>query len=145
MATPLVLLLDPDAESRENITFVLGIAKFQVRSFVDEDECLNWLSVMSGESADAISIVLNGQMERRAIADFITGLERTGQYLPLLIVDRFKCTIQKNELLREIFTKLPLYVCEASEVVVMLNHFKVLKSHLEAKSRGFSFLFQGQG
>jgi len=145
MRTPLVLLLDPDAESRENIEFVLGIAKFQVRSFADGDECLNWLSVMPGESDDIVSVVLSGGLERGAIADFASGLERSGRYLPLLIVDRFKCTIQKNELLRQIFTSLPLYVCEAAEIVVMLNHFKVLKSHLEAKSRGFRFLFQGQG
>jgi len=137
-----VLLLDPDAESRENILFVLGIAKFQVRSFDDGDECLNWLSVMSEAPDDIVSIVLNGQTAGKAFTDFIKGLEELGHFFPLLVVDRFKCSIQKNELLRETFTRLPIYVCEADEVIVMLNHFKTLKTHLAEKNRGFRFLFQ---
>jgi len=142
MGTQQVLLLDPYVESRENIMFVLGVAKFHVLAFADRDECLNWLSVMSGETTDLVAVVLNGQMEREDISGFINALEFLGYFLPLLIVDRFKCTIQKDELLRDIYTRLPLYVCEAAEIVVMLTHFKVLKTHLEAESRGFRLLFQ---
>jgi len=138
----MVLLLDPDAESRENILFVLGIAKFEVHSFSEMDECLNWLSVMRDGADDIVSIVLNGQMGRGAITGFINGLEGLGLFLPILVIDRLKRTIQKSELLRDTLTTLPVYICEPEEIIVMLNHFKVLKSHLAEKNRGFRFLFQ---
>lgn len=139
---PSILLLDTDAESRENISFVLGIAKFQIRAFAEADECLNWLSVMRAEADDCVSIVLNGQMERGCIAGFISALEGLGLFLPILAIDRFKRTLQKSELLRDTFTKLPVYICEAEEITVMLNHFIVLKTHLAEKNSGFRFLFQ---
>jgi len=142
MQIPMVVLLDPDAESRKNILFLLELAKFDVRSFADEKECLNWLAIMNDESTEVLSVVINGSLEREVIKGFFSALDNTKFSAPVLIVDRYKYTINKNEFMKDIFTPLPIYICESSEIVVMLRHFRVLKANLDTKHRSFKFLFQ---
>jgi hypothetical protein len=142
MNWPTVLLLDPDHESQKNISFLLGIAKFQVRSFVDDSECLNWLSIFRNAPEDTLSILINGQIENKKILHFLSSLERLGHFLPILIVDRYKSVLKKDELLNGAYTKLPIFVCDSSEMLVMLNHFNVLKSSLTASNRTYKTLFQ---
>jgi FixJ family two-component response regulator len=142
MSWPTVLLLDSDHESQKNISFLLGIAKFQVRSFVDESECLNWLSIFRNAPEDILSILINGQIENEKILDFLFSLENLGHFLPILIVDRYKSVLKKEELLNGAYTQLPVFVCESSEMLVMLNHFNVLKTSLTATNRTFRTLFQ---
>lgn len=144
MSWPTVLLLDSDHESQKNISFLLGIAKFQVRSFVDESEFLNWLSIIRNASEDILSILINGQIENEKILDFLFSLENLGHFLPILIVDRYKSVLKKEELLNGAYTQLPVFVCESSEMLVMLNHFRVLQTHSVATRRTFSTLFQYQ-
>lgn len=144
MGAPTVLLLDPNPESQKNISFLLGIARFQVCSFEDERECLNWLTIMQGNSEDILSILINGQLEKEKIHDFFASLDALGHFSPVLIVDRYKSVLKKDDLLQGAFTKLPVYVCESSEMLVMLNHFKVLKSSLVATNRTYRTLFQHQ-
>jgi FixJ family two-component response regulator len=138
----MVLLLDADLESQKNISFLLGIAKFQVRSFVDESECLNWLSLVRNASEDILSILVSGQIENRKIHDFFSTLETLGHFSPVLVVDRYKSIQKKDELLKGAYTRLPVFVCETSEMLVMLNHFNVLKTNLVATNRTFRTLFQ---
>jgi hypothetical protein len=142
MQIPMVVVLDPDAESRKNILFLLELVKFGVRSFADEKECLNWLAIMKDESSEVLSIVINGGLERDAIKGFFSSLDKTEFSAPVLIVDRFKYTVNKNELMKGVYTPLPIYVCDNSEIVVMLRHFSVLRTNLDAKHRSFKSLFQ---
>jgi hypothetical protein len=142
MSRPTVLLLDPDLESQKNISFLLAIAKFQARSFVDESECLNWLTILRNAPEDILSILINGQIENERIHAFLLSLENLGHYLPVLIVDRYKSVLKKEELLSGTCTKLPVFVCEPSEMLVVLNHFNVLKTSLDATNRTFRTLFQ---
>ncbi|HXV20445.1 MAG TPA: hypothetical protein VD811_05565 [Desulfuromonadales bacterium] len=142
MNWPTVLLLDSDHESQKSISFLLGIAKFQVRSFADESEFLNWLSIIRNASEDILSILINGQIENAKILDFLSSLENLGHFLPVLIVDRYKSALKKEELLNGAYTKLPIFVCESSEMLVMLNHFHILKTSLAATNRTFKTLFQ---
>lgn len=142
MQIPMVVLLDPEAESRKNILFLLELAKFDVRSFADEKECLNWLAVMKEVSTEVLSVVINGSLEREAIKCFFSSLDNSEFSAPVLIVDRFKYSISKNEFMEDIFTPLPIYICDSSEIVVMLRHFSVLKANLDTKHRSFKFLFQ---
>lgn len=141
MSAPTVLLLDPNPESQKNISFLLGIARFQVRSFEDENECLNWLSIVRSSPEDILSILINGQTEKERIHDFFASLEALGHFSPVLIVDRYKSVLKKEELLQGAFTKLPVFVCASSELLVMLNHFQVLKTNLGATNRTFRALF----
>ena len=136
------MLLDSDLESQKNISFLLGIAKFEVRCFVDESECLNWLSIVRNAPEDILSILINGQIENEKIHDFFYSLETLGHFSPVLVVDRYKSVLKKEELLRGAYTKLPVFVCESSEMLIMLNHFNVLKTSLTATNRTFRTLFQ---
>jgi hypothetical protein len=142
MSRPTVLLLDANLESQKNIAFLLGIAKFQVRSFMDESECLNWLSIVRNDSEDILSILISGQFDTEKIHDFFYSLETLGHFSPVLVVDRYKSVLKKEELLRGAYTKLPVFVCESSEMLIMLNHFNVLKTSLDATNRTFRTLFQ---
>lgn len=144
MGAPTVLLLDPNPESQKNISFLLGIARFQVCSFEDERECLNWLTIMRGNAEDVLSILINGELEKEKVHDFFASLDALGHVSPVLVVDRYRSVLKKDELLNGTFTKLPVYVCESSEMLVMLNHFKVLKSNLGATNRTYKTLFQRQ-
>jgi FixJ family two-component response regulator len=141
MDAPTVLLLDPNPESLENISFLLGVAQFQVRCFEDESECLNWLTIMRGNAEEILSILINGELENKKIHDFFTSLEALGHASPVLIVDRFKYVLRKEELFQGAVPKLPVFVCASSEVLVMLNHFKVLQTSLAATKRTFKTLF----
>ncbi len=145
MSEPTVLLLDSDTESQKNISFLLGIAKFQVRTFMDESECLNWLSLVRNSSDEILSILINGEIENRKIHEFFESLEKVGHFSPVLIVDRYKSVLKKEELLRGTFTNLPVFVCESSEMLIMLNHFHVLKKSLTATNRTFRMLFCNNG
>jgi len=142
MNKPTVLLLDADPDSQHNISFLLGIARFELRCCLDENECLNWLSLVQGAGEELLAILVSGLLENKKIIDFFRLLESQGHYLPILIVDRHKSVLKKDELLRESSTQLPIYVCEPDEILVMLNHFHVLKTSLTATNRTFRMLFQ---
>jgi hypothetical protein len=144
MSTPTVLLLDANPESQKDISFLLGIAKFEVRSFAEESECLNWLSIVRNAAEEILTVLINGEMEKERIHDFFHSLESLGHFSPVLIVDRYKSVLKKDDLLQGAFTKLPVFVCASSEMLVMLNHFRVLQTHSVATRRTFSTLFQYQ-
>lgn len=141
MSAPVVLLLDHRLESQKSVTFLLGIAKYQVRAFDDESECLNWFSIIRNSSEDILSILINGEIEKETIDNVLMSIEQMGHFVPVLILDRFKSMIKKEEFLHGIYTKLPIYVCEPSQIMTMLNHFTVLKRNLAASNRNFRNLF----
>lgn len=142
MIKPTVLLLDADPDSQHNVAFLLEIARFQLRCCLDESECLNWLSLARGTGEEILAILVGGQLVNEKIRDFFQLLESQGHYLPILVVDRHESVLKKDELLRESCTQLPVYVCAPAEILVMLNHFHVLKTSLAATNRTFQMLFQ---
>lgn len=141
MSAPIVLLLDHRPESQKSVAFLLGIAKYQVRAFDDESECLNWFSIIRNSTEDILSILINGEIDKDIIDNVLRSLEEMGYFVPVLILDRFKSIIKKEEFLQGIFTKLPIYVCEPSQIMTMLNHFMILKTNLNATNRTFRNLF----
>lgn len=139
MNRPTILLLDGDIESQSNISFLLEIARFRLRICLDACECLNWLSLVRGTDEEVLSVLISGQMGNELILDFFQSVESQGHYLPMLVVDRHKSVLK---LLRGSCTRLPVFICEPAEILVMLNHFNVLKTSLTATHKTFKMLFQ---
>jgi len=134
MNAPTVLLLDSQSGSQNEISFLLGVGKHDVRRFTEAEECLNWLSILRETPEEILAVVINSEMDKERIDFFLSSFKELGFFSPVLIVDMFRSIIRKHDFLGGVSAELPFYVCEPSELTAMMNHFSVLKLHL-AKDR----------
>jgi len=130
MNAPTVLLLDSQFGGQNEISFLLGVCKHDVRSFTEAEECLNWLSIMRETPDEILAVVVNSEIDKERIDFFLSSFKDLGFFSPVLIVDMFRSIVRKHDFLGGVSAELPFYVCEPSELTAMLNHFSVLKSHL---------------
>lgn len=126
-----VFLLGYDRDARSSASFLIGLKQFDVEDFSAYDTAINRLEQLTKVDSGPFCIVVNQGRLDAELREFLKMLDvrRTG--IPVVIVDRERCSLTREDYCRNASPDFPLFVCRTEEMVDFVSHLHLLKGRVK--------------
>jgi len=129
-----VFLVDSEHVTRSNTVFLFKLKDYLIEDFEVGEMALNRLEqVWDSEIAPFCLVINHGDLNQN-LRRFLETLEEKSLRVPVLIVDREKFNLRRDDYCRTLSPDFPLFICGPDELVEFTAHLHVLKNRLKKMS-----------
>lgn len=125
-----VFLVDSENVTRSNTVFLCRLKEYQVEDFEVFEMALNRLEQVWMSDMAPFCLVINHGDLNREVKAFLQELDARSFQLPVLVVDREKFNLRRDDYCRTLSPDFPLFVCSPEEIVEFLSHLHILRKKL---------------
>jgi len=125
-----VFLVDGEYVTRSNTIFLFKLQEYDVVAFDSLEMALNRLEQVWGTDMTPFCLVINHGDLNQDVRRFLESLDTKSFHVPVLIVDREKFNLRRDDYCRGISPDFPLFICRADELVEFTSNLHILKKRL---------------